>query len=347
MVKTHLKIFYIGSCQGFHNADRYYLIPQRMLNGFTRLGHVFYAFNDRDVARASTIFNSSKLGRKSMNQKLVKDCVAYRPDLIILGHCTLVTNDTLGILREKLPDTPIIYRNVDPLNYQQNRDDLSNRIDHVDWTFITTAGKSLESFSSKKTKVTHIPNPVDKAIDVHRNFGQDTLPIDLFFAGSVLHNREDHRQALISDLLPQISNVTTRIIGAGQEDRVFGADYYDLLAQSKMGLCLNKTNNEYLYASDRFSQYLGNGLLTFIHEGPRFQELLGDAIVTYRSIEDLTAKLLKFHGDDALRKQTAERAHTLAHDMFDVEKVCQYMIDCAFFAKATQDYAWDTTVYGG
>ena len=347
MAKRHLKIFYVGSCQGFQNADRYYLIPQRMLNGFTRLGHVFYAFNDRDVARASNMFNSSKLGRKSMNEKLVKDCIAYRPDLIILGHCTLVTNDTLEILCEKLPDTPIVYRNVDPLNYQQNRDDLSNRIGHVDWIFITTAGQSLEAFESKKTKVTHIPNPVDKAIDVHRNFEQDDLPIDLFFAGSVLHNREDHRQALISNLLPKITNMTTRIVGAGQEDRVFGADYYDLLAQSKMGLCLNKTDDEYLYASDRFSQYLGNGLLTFIHEGPRFQELFGDSVVTYRAVDDLAEKLLKFNNDEALRKRTAASAHRLAHDMFDVEKVCQYMIDCAFSEKPTLNYAWDTNVYGG
>lgn len=342
-----MRILYVGTSQGFENAAKFYFTPQKLINGFTRLGHNVYMFNDRDVARYSNIFRSQSRGKAAMNAKLVEDCKAYKPHLIVLGHCKNVSNDTLAEIRAALPGVRMLYRNVDPLHSEDNCKDIMQRSGHVEGIFITTAGDALKRFSNPKTKVCFFPNPVDYALETERAFANPNADIDFLFLGSVLRDQYDHRQDTVQYLLRNKDNINVHIGGAGvNEGRVFGAAYYELLGRSKMGLCMNKTENYYLYASGRMSQYMASGMLGFIPEGPQFEDIFGnDSFISYKGDEELVDKIKYYVANDAERKKIAQRGWEKIHDYFMVDKICQYMIERVYDAPLSMDYRWPTTVY--
>lgn len=342
-----MRILYVGTSQGFENAAKFYFTPQKLINGFTRLGHNVYMFNDRDVARHANIFRSQSRGKKAMNAKLIEDCKAYKPHMVVLGHCKNVSNDTLAEIRRICPGVKMIYRNVDPLHSKNNCADIMQRSGHVEATFITTAGEALKQFAHPKTKICFFPNPVDAALETEQAFANPNADIDFLFLGSVLRDQYDHRQDTVRHLLDNKGDLKVHVGGAGvNEGRVFGAAYYELLGRCKMGLCMNKTEDYYLYASGRMSQYMASGMLGFIPEGPKFEDIFGtDSFVSYKTNEELVDKIKYYAVHDAERVAMARRGWEKIHDYFMVDKICQYMIERAFDAPLSMDYRWPTTVY--
>ncbi|HNQ91751.1 MAG TPA: glycosyltransferase [Alphaproteobacteria bacterium] len=343
-----MRVLYVGYIQGFGNADKFYLIPQRMLNGLTRAGHNVYCFNDRDHARASNIFGSSKLGIGPMNRNLVKVCKDFYPDLIILAHCTHVKNETLEEIRSVVKNVKIIHRNVDPINDKGNVERIKDRTPYVDGIFITTAGPALQQFAGERAFAAFFPNPVDSSIDTGRAFEQSTYEADLFFAASSI-GKDDHRQKLVTDIMADLAgtNVKFDIIGAGLNDRrLFGIDYMNRLAVCKTGLIANKTEGHYLYASDRMSQYLGNGLMVYAPVGPRYTDLFTpQEIVTYETHEDLAEKIKYYHSHDEERRKIAANGHAKAHKIFDTTLVAQYFIDMVYDRMEGKAYPWPSEKY--
>lgn len=339
-----MNILYLGNAQGFLNSHKFYLTPQKLINGFTRLGHNVYVFNDRDFARYSNIFRSQKLGSKRMNAKVLEVCRGFRPELIVLGHCKNVTNETLAEVRRILPGVRILYRNVDPLSSPQNVRDIRQRVGQVEGIFITTAGDGLDQFSNDFGGVYFVPNPVDPHLEHKRAFENDAADIDFLFLASYLRDQQDHRHITATFLIENQGGIRLRIGGAGiNEDQVFGAEYLEVLGRSKMGLCMNKTQDYYLYASDRMSQYMASGILAFIPEGPRFEDILGkDAFVSFKANEELLEKIHYYLAHDDERRAIARRGHEKVHDFFRVEKVCQFMIERAFDHPLSMDYRWPT-----
>ncbi|HOO50592.1 MAG TPA: glycosyltransferase [Alphaproteobacteria bacterium] len=342
-----MRILYVGNGQGFEGALKYYFIPQKLINGFIRLGHSVVSINDRDVARYSNIFRSQKRGVEKMNVFLLEQFRVYRPDFVVLGHCKNVRNEILHAMRDINPDVRIAYRNVDPLHSGNNVRDILQRVGVVDTIFITTAGESLAQFSHPNTKVSFMPNPVDPALETQRSYQNSNADIDFLFLASFLRDQKDHRAVTARYLVDHQPGMRLHIGGAGvNENLVYGAAFYDLLGRSKMGLCMNKTQDYYLYASDRMSQYMGSGLLTFIPEGPKFEDILGDdCFVSFSTNEELLEKIHYFLSHEDERIQMARCGCERVHDYFHSDKVAQYMIDCSFEQNLSMDYKWPTTQY--
>ena len=342
-----MNILYLGNAQGFINSAKYYFTPQKLINGFTRLGHNVYVFNDRDYARYSNIFRSQRRGVKQVNAKVIEVCKEFEPELIVLGHCKNITNETLKEVRTVLPDVKIIYRNVDPLSTPANVIEIEQRVGYVEGIFITTAGKELSAFSNDFGGVYFMPNPVDPALERKKAFENDTADIDFLFLASYLRDQHDHRHITAKYLLKHQGTLNIHIGGAGiNENRVFGAAYYNLLERAKMGLCMNKTEEYYLYASGRMSQYMASGMLAFIPEGPQFEDVLGDdAFISFKGDEELLDKIKYYSENHAQRIQIARTGYEKIHEYFHVDKVCQFMIECVFDKPLSQEYKWPTTRY--
>ncbi|WP_282606521.1 glycosyltransferase [Pelagibius sp. Alg239-R121] len=340
-----MNILYVGSCQGFREAGKSYYIPKKLVNGFTRNGHNVYAFNDRDFARFSNIFRSRKWGIRPLNKKLLEVCEEFAPDLIVLGHCEMIWNTTLSAVRETCPGVKIVYRNVDPLIHEQNVKDIQRRVGFVDGIFITTAGEGLKQFSSPDGFVTFMPNPVDRAVDTGRSF-DNACSVDLFFAGGPL-GESDARRDLMTSLLTKRPELEIAVHGCGiNKDYLFGKTYMDRLAQSKMGLCLNRTYDYHWYSSDRLTQYMGNGLVTFLRSGTGFEEFFGnDDLAFYADEAELLRKLDMFMADDGYRVAVAKNGWKKAHEAFSAEKVTQYILDTTFGDGLTLNYCWPTEKY--
>ena len=346
-IAEYMRILYLGNSQGFDRASKYYFTPQKLINGFTRLGHNVYAFNDRDFARYSNIFRSQKMGQDKMNEEVKKIARDYQPELVVLGHCKNISNETLQAVKEISPGCRILYRNVDPVHEPKNIGDIQQRSGVVDAIFITTAGEPLKQFHNDKTLVTFMPNPVDPAVENKKAFENKNADIDFIFLASYLRHQEDLRHVTAKYLLENEGDLNIWIGGAGINDnKVFGSAYYDLLERSKMGLCMNKTADHYLYASGRMSQYMASGVLAFIPEGPQFEDVLGnDSFISYKTNEELLDKVKYYAANDAERITIARTGYEKVHDLFHVDKVCQYMIERTFDKKLSQDYGWPVDIY--
>ncbi|HKK16121.1 MAG TPA: glycosyltransferase [Gammaproteobacteria bacterium] len=342
-----MNVLYVGNAMGFQNADRFYLLPQKLVNGMVRIGHNVYIYNDRDYSRYSNPFRTSRFGVGAANRKLLEICRSFQPKLVILAHCEMIQNETLAEVREICQDVRIIYRNVDPLCDASNIKKINNRMGHVDGVFITTAGEALKQFSHPDSFICHIPNLVDSSVEVSQSFSCENCDIDLLFAGHVYRDIRDHRLNDIKKLVAELGDINFRVIGVlDNSPCIFGQDYMDILARSKMGLCYNKTNEYYLYASDRIAQYLGSGLLVFINKNHGFSDILGkDGIVEYDSIEELVGKVRYFREHDRERRTIAANGWQRAHDFFDCRKVAQYMIERAFNQPLSRDYHWPLELY--
>ncbi len=340
-----MNILYVGSCQGFREAGRSYYIPKKLVNGFTRNGHNVYVFNDRDFARFANIFRSRKWGIAPMNRKLLEICEDFAPDLIVLGHCEMVSNETLNAIRDICLGVKIVYRNVDPLIHTQNVKDIKRRVGVVDGIFITTAGESLRQFESDGGFVAFMPNPVDRAVDTVRSFEQDCSH-DLFFAGGSLGERDERRE-LVKSLRSKRPDLRFSVHGGGlNNDYLFGKAYMKRLSESKMGLCLNRTYDYHWYSSDRMSQYMGNGLVTLLRRGTGFEEYFGEEdLAYYADEEELLRKIDAFLSDDALRRRVAENGWRKIHEAFSAEKVTQYILDMTYGDKPSFDCCWPATRY--
>ncbi len=343
-----MKILFVGNTPGLNNIEKYYLTEQRLINGFTRLGHTTYCFNDRDHSKYLNIFRRQKAGRKQMNEKLIQSAEIYKPDLIVIGNCKNVTNATLDEIRRNLPSVRIIYRNVDPLSDIGNVRSISDRLGVVDAIFITTAGKLLKQFATSKTKVCHFPNPVDSAIDTNRSFDNQRARIDLLLLGRELRHQNDPRYELAKYIDTRNKGwINSYIGGVGMNSALhYGASYMDMLENSKMGISVSKVNDHYLYASDRLSHYLASGICTFVPKGPKFTDVLGtNALVEFDSHDDLWDKVIYYFENEKERKETAKIGHAAAHDRFCVEKVCNFMIEVAYDKPLSLPYAWPTELY--
>ena len=342
-----MNVLYVGFAQGFLNADKFYLLPQKLVNGMVRIGHNVYIYNDRDYSRYSNLFHSSLIGAKAANTKLKEICKSFQPKLVILAHCEMIKNETLYEIRKICKGVKIIYRNVDPLCDASNIKKINNRAGHVDGIFITTAGDVLKQFSHPHSFICHIPNLVDNSVEVSQSFNNDKCDIDLLFAGHIYRDIRDHRLYDIKKLLAELKEVNFRVIGVlDGSPCIFGQEYMDILARSKMGLCYNKTNEYYLYASDRIAQYLGSGLMVFIHKNHGFSDILGsDGVVEYKSVEELIDKIRFYMAHDQERRTIAANGWQRAHTYFDCRTVEQYMIERSFDQPLSQDYHWPLELY--
>jgi hypothetical protein len=333
-----MDILYIGNAQGFDNADKTYMIPQKLANGFTRNGHNVYMFNDRDYARASNIFHSSKLARKRLNCKIIDVARKFEPDLVVLAHCKHVANETLDEIRTHLKDVRIVYRNVDPLHADANVHDIRMRLPAVDGVFVTTAGKALDRFSNNRSFVAFMPNPVDASIETGRAFGGGG-DYDVFFAGGEMRHAHDHRRDTLETLTQRLPDARLNF----SYHCLFGKDYIRMLGKSRIGLNLNKTDDYYLYSSDRMAQYLGNGMLVFTAKSCGFQDLFADdEMGFFDNIDDLADKIRFYLDHDDARRRAAAKGWEKAHRIFDTANVTQYIIEKTFQKPFSRDYGWPT-----
>ena len=122
---------------------------------------------------------------KSLNDKLIKTCYNYKPDIIVLGHADLISPDTLGELKDNYPNLKIAQWFLDPLNkngpdFYKNKNRILDKCKFLDANFITTSPEVL-NFLPKNVKNYFIPNPSDQSFETLNNY-ENKCSNDVFFA---------------------------------------------------------------------------------------------------------------------------------------------------------------------
>ena len=313
---------------------------QKLTNGLVKNDHFVQVFSDRDVAAFEAPFGVRDLGKKKANKRLIETVEAFEPDLIIAGHCDIITNDTLQKLRDLNPGLVIAHCNNDPLFVPENIARIKHRAELTDALFVSTGRRELQLFSGQRARVYHMPNPVDPAIENLRNDRRSDLEIDLLFCSN--SNNFTKRLEMVKGLKNNLGdelNFTT--YGSFGVPPVWGRQYDLALAETKMGLNLNRQEGHYWYSSARMAQLGGNGILQFTHSGPRFDELFPpETIVYFDGRDDLLGKIREFHHDNPKRMTWAQRAREFFHREMNNKLYAQYVVEAALQMPFSHDYVW-------
>ncbi len=336
-----MRVLQVGNAQTRRFGKARVNVEQKFVNGFIRSGHNVLHFSDRDMAAFLAPFGWRDLGVGKMNKKLLLTAQNFRPDFILLGHCDLVTNKTVELIRAALPDVKIAYRNIDPLFVERNVETIRKRVPYVDAVFITTAGEGLEQFRGKGAAIHHIPNPVDPAIEIFNNSEAESLSYDVFYTGN--STEQTKRREIVEFLREGLTgtDVDFRAFGFGDAPNIWGRDYDDALSKSKMGLNLSRQEGDYLYSSDRLAQLMGNGLLAFVNEATGFQTLFEEeCAVFFKDQEDLLEKIIYYKNNDEERKMIARKGRDHYRSHYTSEKITDYMIERTFGGELVGDYRW-------
>lgn len=338
-----MKIVHASNFSLRENGANYYAMPYKLSNGLTRLGHFVFNYSDRDVANAN-LFRIRELGQGRANKKLIGVCHEVEPDLLLLGHCSLITPETVSAIRTAHPNIRIAHWNCDGLFVEKNLTRLQALAPLVDMSFVTTAGEGLRQVTRDGGRASFMPNPLDRAIESFRVFERNDVENDLVFLTGF--NSYDKEKLEICDAIKaRLPDLKFDVRGLYGVPGVYGSEVFDVLANAKMGLNISKRNDVYLYSSDRMAQLMGLGILTLIDKRTRFDEIFGpDELVTYNGVDDLIGKIDYFRKHDDERKRIAENGWRRAHEIFSETVVAQWLLDRAFDRPLSQTYAWPTEI---
>ncbi len=337
-----MRIVHVSNFTVKWNGESFFTIPYKLNNGLTRLGHNVFSVCDRDIAD-SYLLGIRNAGIRHANRKVQQICEEVRPDLVLLGHCTLISPSMVSSLRQIVPGVRIAHWNCDPLFHPDIMQRLRSLAPIVDATFVTTAGPLMQSIAQAGGRVAFMPNPVDKSIETLRVFEKDDLGIDLLFIGSPIKERV----AVCETIRKEIPDLKFETRGFGGAPAVFGARLFDLLGRSKMGLSLNRRDDVYLYASDRMSIMMGCGLLTFVDRRTGFEVIFGpDDLVLYDDVGELLEKIRTMKSDDGLRREVARRGWEKIHEIFSETRVAEWILGVTFRQRPAHPPGWPATICG-
>jgi spore maturation protein CgeB len=135
-------------------------------------------------------------------------------------------------------------------------------------------------------------------------------------------------------------------IFGGDKPAVWGADYEDVLATSKMSLNLNRREGDKWYSSDRIAHLMGYGILTYQSSKNQMQRFFTDKeTVWFDDADDLVDKIFFYKRNDSRRSEVASAGREKYHKLFNGERVLKYMVETIFGEEYTEQYEWAEEVH--
>ena len=345
---TKFKILHITNFNERYDGRLHYNTGRRLNNGFIRSGHNVLALSDRDILKQNKVITDLR-GKKYLNEKLIRCYENFKPDIIILGHADNVYRETLELLKNKDKYLKITQWFLDPLSkkgpdYKKNKDRISDKSDICDLNFLTTAPSALDF---KLKNVFFIPNPCDESFEILKNYDND-CQLDLFFAmshgvhrGHLKTGKKDQREVFINRLMKMNLNISFDLYGMKNRQPVWGDEFLNKISNSKMGLNLSRGDPVKYYSSDRLTQLLGNGLLTFIDKKTNYDHFFtSKEMIFYNNLSDLSEKIQKYKKNNKERKTIARNGKMKYFKYFNSKIVSQYIINKTFEFKVNKNF-WE------
>ena len=344
-----LRILHVTNFNERHNGRLFFNTGRRINNGFIRLGHSVLEFSDRDIVSRNKNYRDLS-GFKTLNDKLVKTCYHFKPDLIVLGHADMVSIDVISSLKKEYSDLKVAQWFLDPLNskgpdYPKNKRRILDKLDVIDANFLTTSPDVLKFLN--KTNSYFIPNPCDDSIETLSNY-ENHCSNDVFFAlshgvhrGKLKSSSKDDREKFINNLVNNCNNIRFDIYGMNGVQPIWADQYFKMISNSKMGLNLSRGEPIKYYSSDRITQIVGNGLVTLIDEKTGYQDFFNDKeMVFYSNISDLTEKISRISKDEKLRKLIGKNGKKKYLKYFNSNLVAKFIVNKTLNISNKSRFIW-------
>jgi glycosyltransferase involved in cell wall biosynthesis len=349
-----LRILHVTNFNERHDGRLFFNTGRRLNNGFIRLGHSVLEFSDRDIIKH---YKSIKdyTGANSLNEKLINTVYNYKPDMLIFGHADLVKENTLAYLKDNYKNLKIAQWFLDPLvkdgpDYEKNKSRILDKINYTDANFITTSPDVLDFLPKKKLSL-FMPNPTDSSFEVLNNYENNHCSMDVFFAlshgvhrGILKKGKYDERADFVNRLVEITPNVKFDLYGINNVQPIWADSFLKSISNAKMGVNLSRGNPIKYYSSDRITQLIGNGLLTFIHKNTMYNNFFtNNEVVFYSNLSNLSEKIQKFARDDKTRKKIAKNGKQKYMKYFNSTIVADYIINNTFENKYKKNkYLWSS-----
>ena len=340
-----IKILHVTNFNERHNGRLFYNTGRRINNGFVRLNHSVLTLSDRDIVSYYRSFKDFD-GSKTLNKKLLDVISNYLPDLIVLGHADLIKKETLQKIRKNYPDIKIAQWFLDRMDreWKNNKKRFLDKIDFVDCSFCTTSPDILNF--PKKNKVFYIPNPSDESFENLNIYKKKHIKNDVFFAmshgvhrGILKKGKFDKREKFIDQLIKKTPNIKYDLYGLKKIQPIWADNYKNAISNSKMGINLSQGKSIKYYSSDRITQLVGNGLLTFIDIKTKLNKFFkNDEIVFYNSLNDLSKKIIKYASNDKLRIKVASKGQKKYLKFFNSKLVADFIIQKTYNINSKKFY---------
>ena len=216
-------------------------------------------------------------------------------------------------------------------DYQNNKKRILDKSKFVDATFLTTEPRALDF---KNDNFFFIPNPCDKSFETLNNFKYDNEN-DVFFAmshgvhrGQLKKGKFDNREHFVNKLVKICDGIKSDIYGMNDIQPIWSDNFIECVSKSNMGLNLSRGKPIKYYSSDRISQLIGNGLLTFIDEKTYLSDFFNkNQVVFYKNIDDLKYNIEKYKRDNKKRKIIAENGKKIYFKNFNSTLVADYIVN--------------------
>lgn len=340
-------------------------MQKKITNGLIRAGHNVVSFSDRDLCRMMGITGSmNALGRKRINDYLLKFALQIRPDIIMLGHADTIKTKTLLEIKKRLPHVKMVDWNVDWISYCErasarfNKDTdfnltkLRDKSSATDVILVTTGDKEdLKQLKTDKNTVAFMPNIVDKSIETGRVFERDIVPHDFLFVATPRLEREFCGQfvsvdKVAEDIKTHIPDLKPLFAGVMGTPKIHSTDYQKACESTAMGLSLSHINSVYLYQSDRLAHFMGNGVLTFLDSASGYRDFFSDdEVAFYATPEELYQKIAYYKANPLERMKVAKAGHDKYVSLFNEVKVAEYIIDLVLTGTADKNkYPWAVVI---
>ena len=307
-------------------------------------------FSDRDIVSRGKYIRDF-YGANTLNDKLIKTCYHFKPDVIVLGHDDMISQDVLQSLKKDYSNLKITQWFLDPLNkngpdYHKNKKRILDKSDVLDSSFLTTSPDAINFFPNQY-KSYFIPNPCDQSMETLDNFKKDCSN-DVFFAlshgvhrGTLKGRSTDDREKFIKNLMEKCTNIKFDIFGINNVQPIWADQYFKNISNSKMGLNLSRGSPIKYYSSDRITQIVGNGLVTLIDEKTGYNDFFDKSeMVFYKNISDLSEKIEKISSDENLRKSIGKKGKSKYMKYFNSTLVADFIINKTFNINKKNKYLW-------
>lgn len=317
-----MRILLVGPGSNRKFGDRfYYSYSRRLLNGFVRNGHFVLHVSDRDLADYALGLRT--IGAIYANRRLREIAASLQPDLVLLVHADLVTDQTIAQIREQCPSTRVAVAEFDALAVPGGSGvtRLSRMARMADAAFATTGGEALAAATGSVPGY-FIPNPVDISMDDRKAYeGQPTS--DIFFAGQQGGTGLQWQRALaLRERAPELSYA---YYGMAKQNGLWGHAYIDAVASCRIGLNLNRAEGG-CYASDRMAQYLGNGLLLATDRASGYDaHFSDDEMLFFTGVDELAEQCRRVVADEPGWRRRAELGREKALRTMSNTLVCEFI----------------------
>ncbi len=342
-----IKILHITNFNERHNGRLFYNTGRRLNNGFVRLNHSVLTLSDRDIVSYYRSIRDLD-GSRTLNNKLIEIISNYVPDLIVLGHADLVKKETLAFIRKTYPEIKIAQWFLDRMDgeWKSNKKRFLDKINYMDCSFCTTSPDILNF--PKKNKVFYIPNPADESFENLSIYKKNDVKNDVFFAmshgvhrGNLKKGKYDKRENFINKLIQKTPNIKYDLYGVNNIQPIWADNFKQSISNSKMGLNLSQGKSIKYYSSDRITQLIGNGLLTFIDKKTQLNKFFkNDEVIFYNSLNDLSKKIIKYSNNNKLRSKIAQNGQNKYLKYFNSKKVAEFIINKTLNAKTNTSFYW-------